>query len=183
MRELQNFLYSLLGKRKRRLLILTRWHTTKCVDGKDTQEVLFNFLQIILYQPLEISLHKEYVKLFAIHGLHIPYDWLLPSERKFIMHAFYNRLELFKHREFYLNGNFTLKTLRGELPIEYRRELVRDLVWFSLSMKGKQQIGAVLFLRIFQKLLIERPEPDRFVREMHEALQGRCKIREVLCVF
>lgn len=162
---------------------MTRWHTTKCVEGKDTEEVLLNFAKIILYQPLEISLHKDYFKLFAIKGLHIPYDWLLPNERKFIWHVFYNRIEVFKQREFYLNGNFTLKTLRGELPMQYRREILRDLAWFCLSTVGKTQIGSVLFLRVFQKLMIERSAPDRFVMEMHEALQGRCKVNEVLCIF
>jgi hypothetical protein len=183
MTELQNFLYSLLGKRKRRLLILTRWHSTKCVAGDTTEQVMLNFCKCILYEPLELSLHTDHLKLFATtQGLRILYDWLLPNERKYVLHVFVNRYDYFKQeKHFYLNGNFTLKAIRGELPEHYRREIIRDFVWMCMSSKH-QPVGAILFVRICQKLLLERPT-DRFVREMHEALQGRCKLKDVLCVW
>ena len=181
MTELQNFLYSLLGKRKRRLLLLTRWHTTKCVQGDSTEEVMLNFCKCMLYEPLELSLYKDYLKLFAIPGLSIPYDWLLPNERQFVLHVFINRYDYFKQeKHFYLNGNFTLKAIRGELPVQYRREVVRDFVWMCMSSKH-QPVGAILFLRICQKLMLEHAD-DCFLLQLHEALQGRCKLKDVLCI-
>jgi hypothetical protein len=183
MTELQNFLYSLLGKRKRRLLILTRWHTTQCVPGETTEEVMCNFCKYLLYEPLELCLYKDHFKLFAIQGLKIPYDWLLPNERKYILHVFVNRYDYFtEQKHFYLNGNFTLKAIRGELPLQYRREIVRDFMWMCMSSKH-YPIGRILFLRICQRLLREHSPPDRFLLQMHEALQGRCKLQDVMCIY
>jgi len=180
MAELEIFLYSLLGKRKRRILILTRWHTTKCIEGDSVQNVIYAFFNCLLYEPLALSLHNDYLKLFNVRGLHIPYEWLLRNELEYIKKLFVNRVEYFTSKEFYVNGTFTLKTLRGTLPIQYRRELVRDFIW--MVMAQKDGIGDVIFLRVLQKMLL-RDRPDRFVVEMHEALQGRVNVKDVLCVY
>lgn len=180
MTELENFLYSLLGKRKRRILILTRWHTTKCIFGDTFEEVTFNFFRCILYEPLAISLHKTHLKLFNVNGLNIPYEWLLPHERQYVLHLFVNRFEYFKQKEFYLNGGFTLKFLRGTLSKQYRREILRDFVWMCQT---KDSIGSVIFLRVCQRLLAKPKVCDRFIHELHEALQGRAKMSEILCIY
>lgn len=186
MREklLQTFLYSLLGKRRPRMMLLIRWHARSAsIEGRNVEEVAWNFIHTILYEPLAFSLHSEHIKLFNIPGLYIPYAWLNPGQLHFIKQVYLRRdLGGGGRLERYAAGGFSLKNLfPGEdIKLAWRRELVRDFVWLFLSRKDLP--GHDLFLYIFQRMLLEE-NVDRFVVEMHEALQGRANPREVLCIY
>lgn len=148
--------------------------------GTTAEQVLLNFFNCLLYEPLRISLYPNHFKLFNVVGLDIPYDWLLPNERKYIAHVFLHRFEFFKTNQFYPNGSFVLKFMTGTLPLRYRRELARDFLWMAMAQK-ENGLGSGIFLRVIQKMCL-RDKPDPLVLQMHEALQGRFDVRDILCL-
>ena len=153
----------------------------KCVPGDTAEQVIQTFLSYILYEPLQLSLYSSHIKLFNVPGLKIPYEWLLPNERVYVNHLFENRFEHFKHKEFYTNGTFSLKYVNGTLPIQYRREMVRDFVWMALSAQ-KNGLSRGILVRVTQKMLL-CDKCDRIVLEIHEALQGRFDVKQILCIY
>lgn len=174
--EIETFLYSLLCKRKRRACILMHWFACKSCPFE-----LEDFFKYLLTEPIKISIYPQYFRIFEKQGLNIYYTWLTESEQAFIKKMFKHRMQLFKSNEFYMNSTgFLLRNCifssLNMWPIENRREMLRDFVCMFLS---KFEFGNVLLVGICQKYW----HLDRFVLELHNTLQGRGEIKDVLCVY
>lgn len=181
-------------KRKRRILILTRWHTTKCCDGEDIVTVFFNFFKIILYAPINISIYHDHLRLFNSTQLKIPYTWLNEWELQFVGKMYKERYGLFKNIEHYHTGstfrcyNCKLQDSGGFYPIEKRRELLRDFFWLVSKHKvlKEQDRFRFIFLSVCERLIVDRNQQqkcDRFVYELYNAIQGREKFEHILCIY
>lgn len=179
------FIFNLLCKRKRRLYILSRWHTSKCMEGESVVEIFANFCSTILYEPLYISFHKDYIRLFKHQDfLKIPYTWLQEQDQKqFIQDVIKNRGEYFERTEIHLSGAFLFSQCKcnPKWKIEHRREFLRDLLFMTITHKEYgQYFREYVWIRVFQTLMLN-PKTDRFIREAHHALQGRNDIFQILC--
>jgi hypothetical protein len=170
----ESLVFDTLGKRNRRLLILTRWLTKK-VD-------IQHMFETILYSSVKLELTHD--RLQVVETLDIEYSWLVKSERDMVIKLFVNRLSYFSDVQFYkTEGTFRLRNCKVECkwPIEQRRELLRDFVWLFMSKKGVINPEFVL-VALCQKMMTEK-RCDRFIREVHNALQGRGNLSEILCYF
>lgn len=175
----------MLAKRKRRILILARWHTQQCVPGTKINEIVQNFFEILLTQPIQISLYPEYFRIFPVNGLNIYYSWLFPSERAFIASLFKRRDEAFAERNFYMNNSFVLRggvLPKDTFPIEHRRELLRDFVNMFLLKFSKETLSKYALVYVCQQMML-KTDVDRFVVELHSALQGRFDLNNLHCLF
>lgn len=177
---LESFIFDILGKRNRRLLILTRW-LTKEIN-------LQKLFECILYQPVKLQITNDRVRILDCDFLDIEHGWLTQEERKMLETLFVHRYTLFGDVQFFkTEGTFMLRQCKINTnklwPIEQRREILRDFVWLLISKKDIQIYPESLLLGICQKLIATRKKPDRFIEEMHNALQGRGNINEVLCVY
>jgi hypothetical protein len=176
---LEFFIYNLLCKRKRRTVLLLRWNSGKNppVDGRTLDEIVFNFIDIILHKPVDISIHTDHINLFAARGLDIPLLWLNSDELAQIKELYLNRTEHFKHCS--VQSNF-VKCFGFKGNVEYRlknrRELVRDYI--SLVESRGYSFDC---LKAVQKMWLLYKD-DRFILELHEILQNRGKLGELLCI-
>lgn len=183
---MKNFLYSLFGKRKRRILILARWHAQPKPPIETPQNTLESitqaFITCLLKEPIVLSLYKTHIKVFNVQGMHIPHEWLFPHEMQYINDLYARRFEVnFKSRDTFVNGTFALTGLReAELSIQHRRELVRDFIWMVSSRKADEHLWKYTLLVVFQQLLLRDRDP--LIVGLHAALQGRANLREILCV-
>lgn len=169
---MDNFLFGLLGKRKRRLHILSKWR----IEATDVKDLIYKFIDCILYKPIEISMYPEYIRIFPMEGLQIYYTWLTSEELEFIKELYLNRREYFKKCEVFMHKAFRFTGCKGNLKIEHRRELARD---FVNIIKTNYQCD---LLYACQQLLLN-PEADRFIKELHEAIQGKYEWKNLLCVY
>lgn len=174
---MDNFLFKLLGKRKRRIYILAKWHSSKCIEGERLEDVMKNFMHCILYNPIEITLYPEYLRIFAIPGLHIYYSWLRSDELEFIKEIYLSRKDYFKNCNFFVDKAFRFSGCTATFSIQHRRELVRDFVNMYISIKKE----TFVLLYVCQQMLLN-PKVDRFIVDLHHALQGRFNIKEILCI-
>lgn len=188
--NLQNFLYSLLGKRKRRILILSRWHssTEPPISGcENIQDAFVAFIKCLLYEPLSISMYPDHFKLFQVTGLKIYYAWLLPIEKQYIKHLYMNRFDYFHCKQQFANGQFAFSKSsipQNFLPLQYRRELVRDFVWMFMARKDFSQINTWVIMYVLQQLMIDqRNTCDRLIVELHAAIQGKAELKNILCIY
>ena len=157
------FIYNLLCKRGRRRRILLNWHSSKCMDGNDVTTVFYNFSCTILYDPLRVSFHREYLRLFETTTLlKVPYSWLQElDEREFLKQA---------------SGRY-----QPEWKIEHRRELLRDFMLMTMTHKEwGDYCRTYVWVAVCQRMMGEK-RVDRFVKEMHNALQGDNDVDKVLC--
>jgi hypothetical protein len=188
LKDLEQFCYNLLCKRKRRILILTRWHLNKNVNGDTVDEVISNFFNLLLYSPISLSLHSDHIRLFNSPNLKIYLNWLDKFEREFIAKLYINRLDVFEVNEVFKSGLFSCRNCKFNSntmwPIENRREMLRDFVWLMLQNKSLEHFAKYLFLAICQKLQLEKKDQtDRFVYELYNALQGREKLENIQCFY
>lgn len=183
-KKLNFFLFNLLGKRKRRILILTRWlsQSNGSVVGSSIQESFKRFIDLIIYEPIRIHLLNDGFRIFDASELTIRYNWLLSSEIDVINDLYMNRLDYFKTRNFYVNDTFHFYGTSPliQLPIENRRELVRDFVGLFFSLQKDVDFANYVLLYVCQQLLL-RKNCDMFIVNLHHALQGRCELKNVLC--
>jgi len=185
--DLEFFIFNLLCKRKRRILILTKWHTT-FEPEKDIASTFHKFFKIILYSPIKLTMYQDYFKLFDnTQDLQIPYKWLLPQEQDFIIKLFKEREQVFGKIEFYVSGTFSLRNckIQGDnlWSIEHRREILRDFVFLVIKKKDFQHAHYFL-LNMCQKFLAdEKIKPDRFIVELHNVLQNRDKFENLKCIY
>jgi hypothetical protein len=168
-------LFRLLGKRKRRLHILSKWHSTKSIHGDTLKDVIINFIDCILYKPIEIVMYPEYLRIFPIDGLLIYYTWLTKDELEFIKEVYLNRKDYFKNCNVFMNKAFRFYGCTANFKIEHRRELVRDFV--NIVQNNEYDL-----LYACQQLLLN-PKADRFVHELHNAIQGKYDIKNLLCIY
>lgn len=174
----------MLCKKKRRLHILLRWHCSKCTEGDDFETVVANFFKIILYTPLKIALFTTHIQLFQISTqLIIPYSWLNPHEKSLLQEVMINRKEYFGNIQNFVNDGFLMKDYKKPIDwsIQHRREILRDFVLFCYSKKDIH--STYLFLSVCQKLMLNAKNVDRFVLELHNAIQTGYPISNILCVY
>ncbi len=168
---MDNFLFKLLGKRERRIHILTKWRM-KC---ETLSELIIKFVDCILYSPIDVTMYPEYMRIFPTEGLEIYYSWLTCDELENVKTFYLKRRDYFKHCNFFKDKAFRLWGCTANFKIENRRELVRDFVNI-VKMYEYELLYAV------QQLLLN-PKADRFVKELHEAIQGRYDIKNLLCIY
>ena len=176
------FFYNLLCKRKQRIFLLIYWHSYKCVHGNDTKSIIHNFFKIILYEPLSISFTPNCINLFnrKDQNLQINYSWLWnnKSHKEFVTNVYNNKHKHFKKIETNL---LTDCIIPFKWRIEHRRELFKDFVLLTITHK---EFGPMfenyIFVHVCQQLMLQN-NVDRFVLELHDALQGRNKIETILC--
>lgn len=174
---MDKFLFNLLGKRKRRILILSRWHMSQCVAGNTFEEIMQNFMECVLYKPIEITMYPEYMRIFPIEGLKIYYNWLFPEELEFVKELYLKRSEYFKSCNFFINNAFRFSGATAKFSIQNRRELVRDFVHMYIAIK--KEVFTLLY--VCQQMLLNR-NVDRFIVDLHHALQGRFNIKNIMCI-
>ena len=183
--DISSFLFGLLGKRQRRICILTRWlsGSEPCVGGENVQSVFKNLFDCLLYAPIHFALFKDHCRVFNVVGMRIYYSWLTKDELAFIGQCFLNRWELFPKRQFSATSDdFFLMGMQSVIfPMEQRRELVRDVVLLTLTKKDMWYAREML-LYVVQQMLLHQWS-DRFVYELHNALQGRFPMEQIMCYY
>lgn len=160
------------------MYIVAQWHKSGSLD------TIYQFFDMMLHHPLQLSMHTEYFTIFAGISFPILYDWLLPQERKIICEMFINRDNLFKHINFSPNTEtffFTDCKLTLNMSIQHRRELVRDFVFLCYTKKDIADILPLIMIKISQKLMLLK-HCDVFVKRLHYAVQGHGKIEEIICI-
>jgi hypothetical protein len=175
----ESFIFDIVGKRNRRLLILTRW-LKKQID-------IQKLFEIILYGPVKLEITHDRCQLLDCTFLDIEYSWLTKQERDMVIHFFVNRYTFFSDVQFYkTEGTFRLRHCKYDCtkvwPIEQRRELLRDFIWLLMSKKELTIEPESLLVAVGQKMMTEK-RCDRFIKEMHNALQGRANVKEILCYY
>lgn len=184
-KNLNQFIYNLLGKRKRRILILTRWlsQSNGSVSGSSIQETMIRFINLILYAPIRIHLLKDGFRIFDENDLLVYYNWLYACELEAIKDFYLNRLDYFRVRNFYVNDTFHLYGTSPEvdLPLENRRELVRDYIGLFYSLNKDVDFVNYVLLYVCQQLLLRKGGADSFLVGLHHALQGRFDLKNLLC--
>ena len=187
LKDLEQFFYNLLCKRKRRILILTRWHSSKCTEGNDIHTVITNFFKLLLYEPIRFQLHHDHIKIFQGSSLKIPFIWMNDWERSFICKLYVNRKEVFNHVQVFTNNGLACTNCKYNSaslwPIENRREMLRDFIWLTLKNKQIHNQGYFLFKSVCERLKLEIKEQDQFVNELYNVLQGREKIEHLQCYY
>lgn len=174
---MDTLIHNLLCKRKRRLELILYWHSDSIPFEAETNllNIIYRFINIILYDPVQVSMHADYF--YVLRELKIPYALLTAEEREIVKNLFSNRCEYFGSCEFYVtNYKLTRYRQRLELSMQHRREIVRDFI--GLLFKKHYQCAV---LHVIQRLLIEKSN-DLFLIAVHEVLQGRTKLSELLCV-
>ena len=118
--NLTQFLFELLGKRKRRIHLVARWHST----GGGGKDYLYEFVDHLLHRQINFSMHNDYFCIFDDQSFPINYTWLTPREREFVAAAYEQRDEIFKIIRISPSGTFFFGQCRitGVLEIERRRE-------------------------------------------------------------
>ena len=185
---MEQFVYNLLCKRKRRILILTRWHTSKSIDGDDAHTVITNFFKLLLYEPINIHLNHDHIKTFAGSSLKIPFVWMNDWERGFIKKLYIDRNNVFENVQTFNNNNtFVCNKCKFNnasiWPIENRREMLRDFVWMTIQNKKFQISGPFLFKSVCERLKLDKKNLDQFINELYNALQGREKLEHIQCYY
>ncbi len=151
------------------------------VDGDSIQGIFQKFIEVILYAPIDVQLYPDYLRVFKFPGMNIYYNWLLPEERAFVAEMFVNRLDYFKVKNFFANGTFYLAgECFGDFPIERRRELIRDFVLIVYTVNKDKSFADYVILFVTQQLLL-RKDHDKFVDDLHEAMQGKFDVRNIMC--
>lgn len=172
---MQRLVHALLCKRQRRIQVIALWHSKAIPFDGETNlfKIVYKFINVILYAPLQISMHADYFYVFR--ELRIPYSFLTTFEREIAKDLYLNRSEHFQSCEFYVN-NYKLDRCRENvvLPVLNRREIVRDFVGLLQSRRYRYVV-----LYVVQWILVERKDP--FVLDLHEVAQGRLPIANLVC--
>lgn len=171
---MNSFIFDVLGKRNRRLLILTRWFQKK-ID-------ITQFFEMVLFSPLHIEMTQDKIRILNCDFLDIEYGWLMKHEKETIHSIFVQRFSVFQDVQFFkTEGTFLLRKTKEnyEWPMEQRRELVRDLIMLVMSKKDSKVVPESVILQVCQTM----KRRDRFLSEVHDALQGRGNVNEVLCYY
>ena len=177
------FLFALLGKRKRRKGILLRWHAQKT---ENVQDYMYQFIDNMLHTKLSISVFQDHFCIFPDLNFAIPYTWLTEPERNMVLTWFERREELFDSISFSSSGTFMLSNCRVtcNLNLHNRRELVRDFVWMGTASVQYGHVFSIIVSRVLQDMMIrKRGNQDSFVKQMEYALQGHKSVQHLICVY
>lgn len=180
------FLFRLLGKRKRRRLIIGYWHMSN--PEKLVHDYVYKFLDHILHKDIRISLYPQHFYIFADQSFGIQYSWLSQEERAFIWSLFENRDEIFDIRSFSAsNPNiFMLADCRvtPKFNIYNRREIIRDFCLMGLTRKDIREAFSIVLNYVLQRLKVQKNgTEDAFIHQLQYALQGGKSIHELICVY
>jgi len=137
----------------------------------------------MLYEPIRIHLFNDGIRIFDAAELFIYYSWMFSSELEVIKEFYLNRLDYFKTRNFYVNDTIHFYGMSGDiqLPIENRRELVRDYVGLFCSLNKDVYLVNYVLLYTCQQMLLRKGGADVFIVNLHHALQGRIEMKNLLC--
>lgn len=177
------FLASLLGKRKRRFPILWCWHARQPVKGETTTDVVYRFVRLLLFSPLQVEMTRQGLTLWPGEpNLMILYSWLTEEELLTIKWLFRNRHTVFRSIRQSDNGDFELSKckLQVKLSLQHRRELVRDFLFMSQMQKPAIAAHLRFALRqAIEQLILEGKVDDLFGSVMVFLNRG-CGLDKVL---
>ena len=176
--------YKLFCKRKRRIQVMLLWHSRQPVSGKTAKDVLQTFFKLILDAEICVTITPN--RIFFFHnepGLSLTYDQLAEAELSDLYTVYERRHCLFDSVARYQDGSWKLSEMCKEpvLSDVCRKELLRDFVHYALGKKPEMRID---FIYVTQ-LLIEYNDKrgDRFVRNLHDKLQGKGNINNLLVIY
>jgi len=182
--EIIAFIYRVFSDQKNRMILIRHWHTRK---AKVEYERLANdfqlFISTILYEPLCFRIFHDHFTLFG-STLIVRYTWL--KESAFISRLLKHRKEVFLNHKDFDNNQFEyhgLKEMKDSALLDFiaRRQIVRDFVWMCVE-KREPYIVLELISAIQSILtLVPNGKSDVFLGALHQALQGQCLLKEVVC--
>lgn len=182
----------LLTRRKRRTVILYRWHSnaTPPCPGNTLTDILQEFFRTILYLPISLSMTRDALYPFGLNreGLQIPYRWLLPHERKLACQIYQQKNQLFrKHRTFQQHNGFSLSECIYpiEWKLQHRRELLRDFITICHIQRNPttwEQLHYALLRTAYYLLHNSQHVCDPFVIPMLRVLFGLCTVEQMLVI-
>jgi hypothetical protein len=166
--------------------LLHHWHAKKSkAEYSRLSDEFYAFIRTVLYEPLRFHLLKDYFLVFGA-SLPIRYNFLTEREDKlYMLNLFAKRKELFTVKKEYENNGFDYHGLTfikdSELiDIHTRRAIAREFVW--MCCKTKQTYIFVAIVAALQSVLVSTEgKGDVFVGALHQAIQGRCVLEEVVC--
>ena len=188
---------SLLCKSGRRRDIVLHWNSVAAPVERDSlAETISEFLSILMYSPISITVTKKGVDFFGAahqpHNLTIQYAWMTNGERETVKQMIQKRDQVFERQTFYDSGYFQFNLNGGGgggrasaeskvddvgiWPIRHRRAAVRDFYWCVYSHPRFRAIVIPHFLVAVQKLLLSTANSDQgvdpFICALHDSLQG-----------
>lgn len=181
-----DFLEKVFTKETQRRRIMMYWHASKGTNtakgGVRLSDRFEEFINSILYGKTQLHLRKDNFILFG-SDLPVSYQWLDRSERERLIQLVARRESLFKTRKEYENNQFdysdpTTESGGDQVPLHWRRQLVRDFIWMVCA---KKQIASIQELIVALQHISMRYPQDVFISTLHWSMQGKCYISEVLC--
>jgi hypothetical protein len=186
------FFYRVFAVPEQRRVLLTQWHARRpkaeCARLSDD---FYAFLHAILYEPLRFHMHADYFCLFG-PTLPIRYAWLKhDADREFLSRLYELRRDHFDVRKEVENNQFDysgLVKIRDDELIDFtvRNQLARDFVWMCVLPRaggaGENKLIRLNLIVAVQALLVTpQGKSDVFLAALHQALQGKCDLKEVVC--
>ncbi len=174
---MENLLHAFFSNRSRRIKLIMNWNVQQPVKGKTMTDFFLNFIQVILYKPIYISIRPNDLTIFKNErGLRISYTRMTKHERDMVYEIYCNRYKLFSSVQIYQDGSWLCDGLKKEviLKTNQRREILRDFVHFLLFQKKVEPDKFKWPLITSLQILIEKykKRDDDFVRQLHDKLQG-----------
>jgi hypothetical protein len=178
--------YRLFFVPEKRRFFLCQWHTKKAKSEHDTLYADFRaFIQTILYEPVCFHMLSDHFTLFG-PTLPIRYAWIEEEvDKKVFFHLFKERKRVFVNQKDLHNNQFDYSTLLcikdSELvDVLTKRQIVRDFVWICCERNESYIILALI--KAIQSLLAHAyGKGDVFLESLHQALQGKTDVYEVIC--
>lgn len=183
------FFYRVFAVPEQRRQLLCHWHTRKAkMEYVRLSEEFHAFLFAVLYEPLRLHVHADHFCLFGT-TLPVRYAWLTqPADREFLNKMLSGRRELFAVRKEVANNQFDYSSPVQVAECELmdhtvRRQLARDFVWMCVSSAYNNNAHIRLNLIVAVQTLLVSPQGkgDVFLGALHQALQGKCDLNEVVC--
>lgn len=133
---IRRFIYKLLGRRKRRFVIMYKWNIRQPVKGDSMLDIISRLFTIILHKPISLEMTQDGIMLWENEpGLLIPYQWMTQRERHDIVVLHLHRNKIFDQPDSANDQEFHFKRCKyrprklGEwLSLNSRKEMVRDFV-------------------------------------------------------
>lgn len=175
---------------RRRLLRL--WHSPYAPEPPlpppiRLADLWMRFIAELMYEPVRFCMGPEYLLFYGngSRSFRIAYAWLSAEQRAFLVwRVFAHRETLFKSIKVGANSEFFLEGfVYGEELISshiWQREIMRDFAWL-VNAAGNAFYNVELICALQGLWEHPRGKCDLFLLNLHDALQGRCKLAEVPC--
>jgi hypothetical protein len=184
--QLASLFFRLFSLPEKRRLILCHWHAKKAkLEHESLADDFRLFIQTILYEPLCFHLLSDHFTVFG-PSLPIRYTWIQDdADRRVFFHMFKNRKQMFVNQKELNNNQFDYSSLvclkDSELmDVVTKRQMVRDFVWICCE-RNEPYIILALIKAIQTILAHARGKGDLFLGALHQALQGKIDVYEVVC--